>query len=101
MCREAGGENVGDFDCEGGSGRRGRNGVYGEEGVGGYCHGEDGVEGVVDVLADDVDSAGRTGDEFSGLAIVGFELPEEGIPAHALSKNCVFGVDVGQGPGAC
>ena len=60
--------DVADLDAEGVLGGGGLGG-HGEQGVGGDGHGKDGIEGVVDVLADDVDSAGRAGHK-GGLAAV-------------------------------
>jgi hypothetical protein len=69
-------------------------GRYGQDGICRYGHWEDRVEGVVDVLADDVHTTGRPGDELGGLRVGSAELGEESIPSLCFRRERIFRVDV-------
>lgn len=79
----------------------------GENGVGGDGHGKHRVQGVVDVLADDVHSARGAGDELGLVAVGGLKLGKEVVPSFCLRGEGVGGVDVlervgdGHGAGHC
>lgn len=97
----AGGELVAlevcDLEFEGGRVRGSFVDGDGEDGVGGDGHRQDGVEGVVDVLADDVHATRRAGDEGGGVAVLHLELVKQRVPALCLDGEGIFGVDVGEG----
>jgi len=98
----AGGElfglNIGDFDLVGLGGSWG---IFEDsdcdQDIGCYCHRENGVEGVVDVLANDIDSAWRTGHELCWMSKIALELLQEGLPSCGLTCQSIFSVDVLEG----
>lgn len=97
---EFGGLDVGDLNLE--SARLHVGGVDfggdGDDGIGGNGHGQDGVERVVNVLANNVDSAWGAGDKVGGLAICRLELGQEIVPPFALGGEGICCVDLVQRP---
>lgn len=68
----------------------------GEEGISRYCHGKDFVEGVIDMLANDVDTTWGSRDKGSRVAILGGEGGEEVVPALLLRGEGICGIDGGE-----
>jgi len=93
---EAVGLDVGDAYFVGGGG-----GVVdyadGEQDVCCYSCGENGLEGVVDVLADYVDSAWGARHELRCVAVICFELGEESLPSCCLGGEGISGVYILEG----
>lgn len=79
----------------------------GDDGVGGDGHGKNRIQRVVDVLADDVHSAGGARDKLGLVAVGRLELGEEVVPSFCLRGEGIGRVDVlervgdGDGAGHC
>ena len=71
----------------------------GDDGVGGDGHRKHGVQRVIDVLADDVHSAGGAGHELGLVAVSGLKLGEEVVPSFCLRREGIGRVDVLEGVG--
>ena len=99
--------DVGDLDPEGALLGSWQVGGDGDDGVGGDGHGKHRVQGVVDVLADDVHSAGGARHELGLVAVGGLKLGEEVVPSFLLRGEGIGCVDVlervgdGDGAGHC
>lgn len=90
-------EDVVDADLKGLRLRRGGPTGQGDDGVGGDGHGQNCVQRVVDVLADDVNSAGRSRHKGRLVAIGAGELGHEGVPSRSFGGEGGFGVNVCEG----